>query len=162
MKNKPTSLLVVSLDAPTFMWQTGGPPALHRITIVKLLTQHVVKRCLGTHQWQSALLVVGLPVTKDWLEMGCHLSPSLISIRLTTCRTSIPRKRRGNHKQTSTIIKCALVTLSHRLTCLIGLHIKAIVVFRTEPRHDLALQPNNKTFINRLANQELIIPVSVI
>ena len=55
------------------------------------------RRLLGTHQWQSALLVVGLPVTEDWIEMGCHLSPSLISIRLTACRTSIPRKRRGNH-----------------------------------------------------------------
>ena len=41
------------------------------------------RRLLGTHQWQSALLVVGLPVTHDWFEMGCHLSPSLISIRLT-------------------------------------------------------------------------------
>ena len=41
------------------------------------------RRLLGTHQWQSALLVVGLPVTRDWFEMGCHLSPSLISIRLT-------------------------------------------------------------------------------
>ena len=40
------------------------------------------KRLLGTHQWQSALLVVGLPVTHDWFEMGCHLSSSLISIRL--------------------------------------------------------------------------------
>ena len=40
------------------------------------------RRLLGTHQWQSAL-VVGLPVIHDWLEMGCHLSPSLISIRLT-------------------------------------------------------------------------------
>ena len=27
----------------TFMWQTGGPPVLYRITIVKLPTQHVVK-----------------------------------------------------------------------------------------------------------------------
>ena len=49
VKNKPASLLVVSLGKtlngtpPTFMWQTGGPPVLHRITIVKLLTQHVVK-----------------------------------------------------------------------------------------------------------------------
>ena len=38
---------------------------------------------LPTQQWQSALLVVGLPVTHDWFEMGCHLSPRLISIRLT-------------------------------------------------------------------------------
>ena len=63
------------------MWQTGCPP-LHRITIVKLLTQHI-RRLLGTHQLQSAFLVVGLPVTQDWFKMGCHLSPSLISIRLT-------------------------------------------------------------------------------
>ena len=31
----------------------------------------------------STWLVVGLPVTEDCFEMGCHLSPSLISIRLT-------------------------------------------------------------------------------
>ena len=41
------------------------------------------RRLLGTHQWQSALLVVGLPVTQDRFEIDCHLSPSLISIRLT-------------------------------------------------------------------------------
>ena len=41
------------------------------------------KRCLlGTQEWQFAL-VVWLPVTHDWFEMGCHLSPSLILIRLT-------------------------------------------------------------------------------
>ena len=38
------------------------------------------RRLLGTHQWQSVLLVVGLPVTEDWFAMGCHLSASLISI----------------------------------------------------------------------------------
>ena len=32
------------------------------------------RRHLGTHQWQSALLVVGLPVSQDWFEMGRHLS----------------------------------------------------------------------------------------
>ena len=41
------------------------------------------RRLLGTHQWQSALLVVGLPVTHDWFEMSCHFFPSLISIKLT-------------------------------------------------------------------------------
>ena len=41
------------------------------------------RRLLGTHQCQSALLVVGLPVIHDWYEMGYHLFPSLISIRLT-------------------------------------------------------------------------------
>ena len=35
---------------------------------------------LDTHQWQSAMLVVGLPVTHDWFEIGCHLSPSLIQL----------------------------------------------------------------------------------
>ena len=29
--------------ASTFMWQTSGPPVLHRVAVVKLLTQHVVK-----------------------------------------------------------------------------------------------------------------------
>ena len=41
------------------------------------------RRLLSTHQWQSTLLVVGLPVTEDWFEMDCDLSPSLISIKLT-------------------------------------------------------------------------------
>ena len=40
------------------------------------------RRVLGTRQWQSTL-VVGLLVTQDWFKMGCHLSPSLISTRLT-------------------------------------------------------------------------------
>ena len=64
------------------MWKTDGSSVLHQITILKLLTQHV-GRLLGTHQWQSALLVVGLPVTQDWFKMGWNLSPSLISTRLT-------------------------------------------------------------------------------
>ena len=38
---------------------------------------------LGSHQWQSTLLVAGLTVIYDWFEMGYHLSPSLISICLT-------------------------------------------------------------------------------
>ena len=37
------------------------------------------RRLLGTHQWQSALLV-GLLVTHDWFEMGFHLSPGLIQL----------------------------------------------------------------------------------
>ena len=41
------------------------------------------RRLLDTHQWQSALLVVGLPVTHDWFEGGSYVSPRLISIRLT-------------------------------------------------------------------------------
>ena len=36
------------------------------------------RRLLGTHQWQSALLVVGLPFIHDWFEKGCYLFPSLI------------------------------------------------------------------------------------
>ena len=38
------------------------------------------RRLLGTHQWQSALLAVGLPVTHDWFEMGNHLSPSFTQL----------------------------------------------------------------------------------
>ena len=37
---------------------------------------------LMSHQWQSALLVVGLPVIHDLFEMRYHFSPSLILIRL--------------------------------------------------------------------------------
>ena len=40
---------------------------------------------------------------------GLPLSPSLISISLTACRTSIPRKRRGNHKQTNISISAGFV-----------------------------------------------------
>ena len=61
------------------------------------------KTTLGYPPVAVALLVVGLPVTKDWFEMGCYFSPSLISISLMACCTSIPRKRRGNHKQTTTL-----------------------------------------------------------
>ena len=41
---------------------------------------HPARRLLGTHQWPSALLVVGLPVTHDWFEMGSHVSPNLIQL----------------------------------------------------------------------------------
>ena len=57
------------------MWQTGGVPVLHRVTIVKLPTRHVVRgdswvpTLVGGGAHQSALLVVGLPVTYDWFEM---------------------------------------------------------------------------------------------
>ena len=61
------------------------------------------KRLLGTHQWQSVLLVVGLPVNHDWFKMGCHLSPSHfnkvegVNLDCGSFSTSIPRKKRGNH-----------------------------------------------------------------
>ena len=58
------------------------------------------RRLLCTHHWQSALLVVRLPVINNWFEMNCHLSPSLVdgvNLDCRSCRTSIPRKRRGNH-----------------------------------------------------------------
>ena len=41
------------------------------------------RRLSGTYQWQSTLLVVGQSVIHDWFEMGCHLSLTLILIRLT-------------------------------------------------------------------------------
>ena len=53
MENKPASLLVVSLGKalngtpPPLFGRQVAPPVLHRITIVKLLTQHVVK----DHSW---------------------------------------------------------------------------------------------------------------
>ena len=82
------------------------------------------RRLLGTHQWRCTLLVVGLSVTEDWFEMGCHLSPSLISIRLTACRTSISRKRRSNHKQQTIIgtrhsIGSSVISLSMAYTPLL-------------------------------------------
>ena len=40
------------------------------------------RRLFNTHQWQSALLVVGLPAVRDRFEMGCQLFLCLISIRL--------------------------------------------------------------------------------
>ena len=66
-------------------------------------------RLLGTHQWQSALLVVGLPVTHEWLEIGCHLSPRLILIRLiawtwiAVCAVPPSRGRGGVITTTATI-----------------------------------------------------------
>ena len=38
------------------------------------------RQLVSTHRWQFALLLVGLPVTQDWFEMGCHLSPCLIQL----------------------------------------------------------------------------------
>ena len=72
---------------PRYNWEAAHPACCKR-------------RLLVTHQWLSALLVVGLPVTHDWFEMGCHLSPSLISIRLTTLtwiavRVVPPSRERG-------------------------------------------------------------------
>ena len=114
MENKPASLLVVSLGkAPN-----GTPPPLRGRQVAHPSPGYNCeianpacrkRRLLGTHQWLSTLLVVGLPVTQVWFKMGCHLSPSLISIRLLACRTSIPRKRRGNHKQTNSYFVCSSV-----------------------------------------------------
>ena len=64
----PTSLKLV---VPNYSVQTVPRPACRK------------RRLLGTHQWQSALLVVWLPVIHNWFKMECHLFPVLISIRLT-------------------------------------------------------------------------------
>ena len=80
------------------------------------------RRLLVTHQWQSALLVVGLPVTQDWIEMGCHLSPSLISIRLTVWTWiavyAVPPSRgRGGvitNKQTNIKMRCITFDLKYQ------------------------------------------------
>ena len=48
--------------SPGYNCQVANPACLKR-------------RLFGTHQWQSALLVVGLvSVTHDWFKMGCHFS----------------------------------------------------------------------------------------
>ena len=81
-------------------------PVLHRVRIVKQLTQHVVRGDFwvptngSSHCWwwgyQSAVCI------HDWFEMGCHFSPSLIQLgwwRELDCsshHTFIPRKRRSN------------------------------------------------------------------
>ena len=53
------------------MWQTGGPPVLHRVAIPEAAHPACRKRrLLDTHQWQSALLVAGLLVIHEWIEMG--------------------------------------------------------------------------------------------
>ena len=113
MENKPASLLVVSLGKALTgrlhlyvadRWPTRTSPDYNCEVACPACRK---RRLLGNHQWQFALLVVGLPVTEYWFQMDCHVSPSLISIRLTACRTSIPRKRRGNHKQTTIPVLCA-------------------------------------------------------
>ena len=82
------------------MWHTGGLPALHRVTIVKLLTPHAVKGDTWVPTsgsppcWRWGYL--SLKTGSKWAAI---FSPGLISIRLAACRTSIPRKRRGNHKE---------------------------------------------------------------
>ena len=84
MENKPASLLVVSLGKalngtpPLYVadrWPTRTSPD-YNCEVANPACRK--RRLLGTHQWKSALLVVGLPVTSDWFEMGCHLSPSLM------------------------------------------------------------------------------------
>ena len=89
MENKPASLLVVFLGKHLTgrlhlyvedRWPTRTSPG-YNCEVANPACRK--RRLLCTHQLQSALLVVGLPVTHDWFETGCHLSPSLISIKLT-------------------------------------------------------------------------------
>ena len=90
MENKPANLLVVSLSKalngmPHLInvadrWRTRTSPSNNCEVAYPACRK---RRLLGTNQLQCALLVVGLPVIHDWVEMGCHLSPSLIPIRLT-------------------------------------------------------------------------------
>ena len=88
VENKPASLLVVFLGKalnkmPTSLSADRWPT--HALLDYNCEVAHPAcrqRRLLGTHQWQSALLLVGLPVIYDWFETSCHLSPSLILIRL--------------------------------------------------------------------------------
>ena len=80
MKNKRARLLVVSLGKilngtlhlyVADRWPTRTSPVYN----CEVANPDVVKDdSWGTHQWQSALSVVGLPVIHDWFEMGCRLS----------------------------------------------------------------------------------------
>ena len=89
MNNKSASLLAVSLGKGlngTPLPLCGRQVAYPYFTGLQFEVADPAcrkRRLLGTHQWQSALLVVGLAVPHDWFEMGCHRSLSLISIRLT-------------------------------------------------------------------------------
>ena len=81
MENKPASLLIVSLgkalnEMPPSLW--GRPVAYSRTS--KSYNCEVAhsacrkRRLLGTHHWQSALLVVGRPVImtgSKWAAIFC-------------------------------------------------------------------------------------------
>ena len=84
-------------------WRTRTPPGYNCEVAHPLCHK---RRILDTHQWQSALLVVGLQVIH---KMDCHLSPSLISIRLAAwtwiiVRTIPPSRGRRGAITTTTII----------------------------------------------------------
>ena len=95
VENKPASLLVVSLGkalngTPHLYVEDRWPTRISPGYNCKVTHPACKWRLLGTHQWQSALLVVGLPVTHDWFEMGCHLCPSLISIKVNGHEPELP------------------------------------------------------------------------
>ena len=77
MENKPASLLVVSLGKALNRMPTRTSPG-NNCKVANPACRK--RRLLGTHQCQSAVLVVGLSVIHDWFEMGCHLSSSLIQL----------------------------------------------------------------------------------
>ena len=89
VENKLASFLVVSLGKAFkgtlhFYVADTRPTRISPGYNCEVANTDVAKtQLLGTHQWQSALLVVEQPVTDDWFEMSCHFFPSLISIRLT-------------------------------------------------------------------------------
>ena len=87
------------------MWQTGGPPVLHRVTIVKLLIQHVVKKAILGYPPVAVRLVGGGATSHSWLVrngLPSFPKPNFnqvdgMNLNCRSCRTSIPRTRRGNH-----------------------------------------------------------------
>ena len=93
---------------------------LHRVRIVKLLTQHVVRGDFWVPtngsppcwwwSFQSAVCI------HDWFQMGCHFSPSLIQLDCCSRHSSIPRKRRGKPTTTTTTTRSSVCTLQSTLT----------------------------------------------
>ena len=87
VEDKPASVLVMSLGKALTgrlhfyvadRWPTRTSPGYN-----SAVTNPACRKgqLLDTHQWYSALVVVGQPLAHDWSEMGCYLFPSLISIR---------------------------------------------------------------------------------
>ena len=99
---------------------------LHRVRIVKLLTQHVVRGDFwvptnGSPPWwwwryQFVICIY------DWFEMGYHFSPSLIQlgggVNLDCClrHIFIPRKRRGNPTTTTSTYQKRICSCGQKST----------------------------------------------
>ena len=125
MEKEPASLLCcvhwqgTLWDASIFKWQTDGLPVLHWVTIVKLLTQHVVKGDFWVSTMAIRLVDDGATsystVDRNGLPSFPQSNFNLVdgmNLNCGSCRTSISRKKRGNHNSNSinrkTVVKLSL------------------------------------------------------